>query len=377
LLTWLDQEEDTSTRHNIIKVLGRWRGELGAKEIGIALLERLNGSLARQDNAALYRALASLTVRQTELVEPVRTALLKDRISPVAVAALLRLEITAAKRAIVNQTRPGDRGLVYRSRYHKHVETIGADLFKYLIEISSSAMEGLRALLDAGTDDDDWDCSIEDHHDVLAVLIRMYIEHSPRLLKALIAHLQQAAEGEDWQSRRMALAAVLACAEIMPTTLRETAGDKLESLLIKCATDAESPSSRRFALTTLSYLGMVTPAIVPVLLAGCQDSGSVQQAALISASRFQSIQGDLLPELTWVLKSKSASSVYAAICLLETLGLSPASDSTGVREQILRVLAEAFRYGVPQREIHIAGKDKSKLEDKLYTALLRVAGWVE
>jgi hypothetical protein len=235
-----------------------------------------------------------------------------------------------------------------------------------------------NAFLEAGVDDDWWD---EKYHDLLVSTSQRLIVHIPHalaleLLRSLLERLRQALEAHDWPTRRMTLALVAACAETMPTTLRQAGEGKLELLLVRGTVDAESHNSRRFALTALSYLRTVTAAVVPALLAGCQDTETVQQAAIDAAGRFQRIEGDLLPALLPALTGESTSTAYAVAHLLGALGTSAAGTSAGLHERIITALVDALKDPRSKRAVTIAGQDKGTLENVLYDVLLQVAGWI-
>ena len=56
--------------------------------------------------------------------------------------------------------------------------------------------------------------------------------------------------------------------------------------------------------------------------------------------------------------------------------MSMMSESTTLREQIIEALVNALKDPSSQREIFISGESRGRLEDALYTALLKVAGWI-
>jgi hypothetical protein len=139
---------------------------------------------------------------------------------------------------------------------------------------------------------------------------------------------------------------------------------------------------RRFALTALSYLREVTPAVVPALLAGCQDVEIVQKDAIEAAQRFHIIKGDeraLLAELAQALTGESLSTAYAVAHVLGALGTSPVGATAGLREQIITHLVAALDHPNSQRTVILYGerefndKSKGKLEETLFEVLLKVA----
>ncbi len=233
-----------------------------------------------------------------------------------------------------------------------------------------------RILVFGGSDDDWWDDS-EGIHDMLVITALRYVEHSPdslvpELLRVLLDYLQRAIEHNYWPVRRILLAVVTACAEVMPTVLQQVAQGRLETLLVKCAADTESFTSRRFALTALSYLRTVTSNVASALIAGCQDIEEVQQYAIAAASHFQFIEGDLLPQFIPALTGESVSTAYAVAQLLGALSTSLAGEAADLHEQIIEVLVNALEDPSSQREVVISGQNKGKLEDILYEILLKV-----
>jgi hypothetical protein len=225
-------------------------------------------------------------------------------------------------------------------------------------------------------DDDVWEY---DYHSVLACAVlqqlQMQEDTNQVMMVSLIRRLQTAMAEQGWPFRRIALAAVATCAEAMPTAVQRAAqqvpGCDLEALLVKGAGDPGSHNSRRFAITALSHLRTVTPAIFPALLAGCQDVENVRQDTIAAAGRFQLIAGDLLPNLVPALTGESISTAYAVAQLLGALGASAAGEVAGLRDEIITALVDALEHEGSQREVAGGGK----LTDTLYAELLRVAGW--
>lgn len=365
LLIWLDQETDPTICRSMIDILGHWQEPEGCRMVGMKLLDRLTCSTSESENTAVYEALARLAICQPELVEPVRTALLRESPQPGATAALVRLSLAKTHNALGSMWFPA--AFLLEGRRKSAIR-----LLNRLSEIPHNPAACLAALLDAGIDNDPW---IEDYHGVLAIAARMHLEYFSNLLNSLLTRLQQTLEQENWPAHRMVLAAVAASMEVMPTALQQAGQGKLESLLIRGATTLGSFNSRRFALTALSYLRVVTPAVVPALLAGCQDVEVVQRDTIEAASRFQSIKGDLLSAVIPTLRGESIRTAYAMTQLLGALGTSAAGETAGLHRQIIEALVEALRHPNGQREVVIAGQDKGKLEDTLYIALLKVAEW--
>lgn len=366
LLSWLDQEIDPTVRYTVINVLGHWR-EQEAESVAGKILDKLKSSTSETDIAAMYMALARLSAHRKELIESVRTELLKGCPQPSATAALARLAVVELKSDIMRE-----QYFYVTPKQRKHIETVNIKLLSRLSEMLPEPAIRLAALLNAGIDDDLWN---DNYHKVLAIAIQMHLELFPDQMKFLLNQLEDSLDRKDWQTSRMALAAVTACMEVMPTALQNIDRGRLESLLVRGTNVVSSHNSRRFALTSLSYLRTVTTAIVPALLAGCQDVEDVQQDLIAAVSRFQSLEGDLLPTLVPVMVGESANTAYAVIQLLCALGTSAAGENARLHEQITEALVNTLKDPGNQREAVISGKSKGKLEDALYTALLKVAGW--
>ena len=261
-----------------------------------------------------------------------------------------------------------------RKRDQAIIDAICERIAKYI----PSFVKQFTALLEAGSDNYVWN---DRYHKFLVLAAQHFIKHAPdslvtELLRLLIERLERAVETNDWPVRRMALAVVAACAVVMPTTVQQAARGKLERLLVRGTVDAVSFTSRRFALTALSYLRTVTADVVPALLAGCQDIEIVQQDAIAAARRFRRIEGDLLPALLPALTGESASTAYAVAHLLGALGTSAAGTSAGLHERIIAALVEALKDPGSKCIVTIAGRDRGTLENVLYDVLLRVAGWI-
>jgi len=251
-----------------------------------------------------------------------------------------------------------------------------------LAELSSSVKDPFRclsALLDAGIDDDEWS---DYYHGILTDAVRIHIERHPTLLPALVSRLQLAMKEGSWPSRRMVLAAIAICMEVMPIAVQEasrqqTYRETLQDLLMKGTTDTESFSSRRFALTALSYLRTINEAIVSVLLTCCRGTEADQRMAITAARRFQAIQGDPLPVLAAALASESIITAYVVIQILTALGTSLVAKDNDLHAQIIRILVNELKDARSRRAMNIPEESKGYLEDAIYAALLRVAGWLE
>ncbi len=365
-LNWLAQELDPNTRAAVINVLGYWRDN--PEDVITTLLEHLHDKGEASDIGAAYQALARMAEHLPKITGTVHDVLEKDCQRPGAAAALARLYVAEAR----NEVEGKMRGFFNFVEDRKHQEAVSTCALKKLTACVPHPLPSLIALLDAGTDNDLWS---DEYHGVLATSARIHLEQFPDLLKALFAHLQRVLEEQEWPPRRIALAVVAACAEVMPIAIQRAFQGKLETLLVRGATDTRSFSSRRFALTALSYLRTVTPGVVPALLAGCRDTERVLRDAITSAGRFQSIEGDILSALIPLLTGESLSTAYAVAHLLGALGTSIAGEASGLRGQIVEALANALKDEKSEKEVLIAEERKGILKDALYSALLQVAGW--
>lgn len=350
LLLWLDEETEPKTRSAIIKVLGYMQDPWG--DIRYALLNQLQHPKSISDLPALFMALACLATSNPTLSKVIWETLYSAQSQPEASAALIRLSlmkdsILGRKQAISNLLDLLDRALVDPSLC-------------------------LNKLLEAGTDDNVWD---DQYHGILASIVRIHLERHNTLLPELLVKLQRSIIDCEWPSRRIILAAVAACIEVMPTAVQRACPTDLEALLVKGAIDAESSTSRRIALNALSYLRSITPAVVPALLSGCQDSRGVQRDAIVAASRFHRVSGYLEPSLIKALTGKSVSTAYTVAQLLGALGTTLANEEINLRMQITEALINALKDPRSQREVMVSDKSKGKLEDALYTSLLQVTGW--
>jgi hypothetical protein len=300
----------------------------------------------------LTNALARLATGHREMLEAVKQAFQDERFQSPLAPAIVRLTVA--------EVRPENES------YSMQQHTATAALVQaHLALLLPNATACLTSILEAGTDDDMWN---DNYHGVLAIAVQKHLEQHPELIPTLLARLEQALELQDWPSRRIMLAAVAAYIEEHPA--------KLEAMLVRGTTDAGSFNSRRHALTALSYLRTVTPAIVPALLAGCQDIDIVQRDAFAAAGRFQEVEGDVLSELEPWLTGESTKTAYAVTQVLSSLGTSTAGAVAGRREQIVTMLVKALQHPQCRREVVIGGTNKGTLEDALYTAVLKVSDWV-
>jgi hypothetical protein len=369
LFKWLENEEDPHMRGGIIEILGYWPEDTDS--VGLKLLAWINNPLKRSDLPAVYKAVACLAVRRPRIAQKIRQKLRASCSDADAAAALIRLSIARSKGVPQSEKEKE----LDKSKKEQELDNV----LKTIARASSDPYHALKALLEAGIDDDIWD---DEYHGLLVNEMREHLEvqinQSPdqSLLADLLTRLEQALRNRDWPSRRFLLAVVAACTEIMPMAVQQAYDGDLEKLLVRATTDAESFNSRRFALTALSYLRTVTSEVVPALLVGCYDTEVVQNEIIDAVSHFQSIEGDPLPALIEEMSGESVSRAYMITHLLGALGSSAAAEIPGLRDQIIEAVVDALKNRTARREVRISGENKGTLEDALYTTLLRVAGWM-
>ncbi|MBO9339311.1 MAG: hypothetical protein J7464_11450, partial [Chloroflexus sp.] len=250
-------------------------------------------------------------------------------------------------------------------------------LLAALAQRQSDPERQLRALLAAGTDDDLWD---DFYHGRIALAIRELLAQHEEVWSLLLDDLRAALDDGDWQRHRIALAGLARSAEAMPARFNRSAAD-LEPLLLRASADAGSFNARRFAITALSYLRVITPEVLTTLLRLVGDTEEVQDDALAAAGRFNRLHPSLsqaLPSaLVAALTDPSALRARAAVRLLEALGTSPAASSApGLRRQIVTALAAALQDPNSRRYVWVSAKTSDgTLDQDLWQALLRVAGF--
>ncbi|MFZ2361886.1 MAG: hypothetical protein WA040_21295 [Anaerolineae bacterium] len=235
----------------------------------------------------------------------------------------------------------------------------------------------LRALIAAGVDDDVWS---EEHHARITTTIRLLLGQHASLWPLLVEELRSGLQTCDWTRHRIVLAALASCAEAMPTQFNKSAAN-LERLILRASHDEGSHNSRRFAITALSYLRLITPEVLAALLRLAGDTEEVQQDALAAAARFNRLDpflGQVLPaELTAALTGPSVLRARTAARLLQALGTSQAAQATpGLRYQIVQALAAALQDPGCRRPVWVSvDETDGTLDQDLYQALLRVAGF--
>jgi hypothetical protein len=286
-----------------------------------------------------------------------------------AAAALPEADAALVRRLVNRQPKP--------SLYNERDQFDPAALLEALAQRQLDPERQLRALLAAGTDDDVWD---DFYHGRIALAIRELLAQHEELWSLLLDDLRAALDDGDWQRHRIALAGLARSAEAMPARFNRSAAD-LEPLLLRATRDLNSFSARRFAITALSYLRVITPEVLTALLRLVGDTKKVQDDALAAAGRFNRLHpslGQALPhELVAALTDPSALRARAAVRLLEALGTSPAASSApGLRRQIVAALAAALQDPNSRRYVWVSAKTSDgTLDQDLWQALLRVAGF--
>ena len=217
----------------------------------------------------IYEALGHLAARQPAIREQVVPVLRSALPAHDGLAATMRLIVAG----VVYDLEQNEEGFPI----HLHTRDLSENIVVFIMKSALDLEHSFSALLDAGEDDDVWD----GYHSILVLtargLIEQATEQASHLLRVLINRLRQALDTGVWMARRVALATVAACAEVMPTALQQAAQGSLEALLVKGVVDMENCDSRRFAFIALSYLRTVTPAVVSALLIGSQDIPRIAQ----------------------------------------------------------------------------------------------------
>lgn len=253
-----------------------------------------------------------------------------------------------------------------------------AELQKWLPD----SQQLLQALLPAGSDDDLWG----DYHQKIVNWVCQLVQGHETLLPQLLQALQEALAGSEWPPKQMALAAVAACAAAMPDALNLAwPRPHLESLLIGGTKDAGSHNSRRFGLTALSHLHLVSPAVIQALLSAAQDVDIVQQDAIAAIGRFRHLSSHFADEsalepLAAALASPSQATAYLAVHLLAALGSSPAAlEIPGLSQRIARLLAATSRQPNANQPVYLLGKwrpeEKESLLQVALAGLRQLMGW--
>lgn len=255
-----------------------------------------------------------------------------------------------------------------------------ASLLAQLTERGLTAADQLLALVRAGTNDEVWNT----YHEAVATCIYQLLQQRSDLLRQLLDELETALTEKHWIHHRIVLAALALCAASMPALFNMSRAD-VEQLLLRASTNAGSFNSRRFAITTLSYLRVITSAVLEALLRLVDDTSVVQEDVIAAAQRFNrldaSLSESLPPALVQALHGPSSARAYVAIKLLEALGTSAAAEITpGIRRQIVAALADALHDEWSHGSVWLYKNgqivEEGTIDQHLYTALLRVAGLV-
>jgi hypothetical protein len=318
-------------RRAALRASGHWRKE---PDVLLAAL-RQSAPADEAERAVWYTALARLAARADgEAAEDAAAFLQAAFPEAAAQAAWVRLRVMRSLPA-----EKADEGLL-------------AALFQALPD----GERLLTTLLQAGTDDDGWG----QYHKAIVALLREATPGEAGGLALLLDKLEEALAGPDWEPRRMALAAVAACAADMPDALnlvRER--ESLAQLLIDGTKDAGSHNSRRFGITALSHLRMASPPVVHTLLAACRDVAVVQADAVAAAGRFRHLSAEFAREealrpLAEALVGESGAAAYVAAQLLAALGRSPAAQGVpGLRPRIVTLLRDALAHPRSQEPVYL------------------------
>lgn len=358
LLAWLQgavgQESDTKTVAALLDLLGAW------PEGKTAVGERLLAATALYGQEAYPMALVKQATRVKALRPPVLAWLAERGEAERVQAAWVRLQLAMAP--------------------DKEKEQVLLAAVQQWLPDPATA---LAAVLAAGIDEDVW---ADEYHGVLVGCGRRLIEMqevagAERLLEVVLGRYEAALmEEEAWSKRRMALALVAACLRAMPDAVRAAWArigslDSLEKVLVKGSVDEESFSSRRFALTGLSYLPQVSRAVVPVLVDGLLDNVSkTQQAAMEATERFQRIEAGLVDDLAPYLTGESIQVARGVAQMLGRLGTMAAAEDATLRERMTLALVEGLVYLEDKEVVEEHAEKISELEDVVYQALLKVRG---
>jgi hypothetical protein len=246
-------------------------------------------------------------------------------------------------------------------------------------DICPEPEEQLMSLIYAGSDDSEWTI----YHEYVAKTISILLQQHDSLFSALLVELRLAITESNWLRYRIVLAALARSAEVMPAQYNRFAVD-LESLLLQFTIDVTSYDVRRFAITALSHLRVISPMVLTRLLTLAGDNGTVQQDVITAAGRFNRLHpsmGQSIPsELVAAIYGRSSARACAAVKLLEAVGTSHAADvRPGFRQQIVEVLTEALNNVASRRTIWLYESEKIAdagiFRDHLYAALLRVSGF--
>ena len=302
-----------------------------------------------------------------------------------ALGALARLApgLTKAEQARVDQllsTAPASQeadAALARRLVNGQAKSDEQALVNKLAAVRSDPTAQMQALLAAGADDDVWD---DHYHGRIAVGLRLLLMQHEALWPLLVEALRSALAAGSWQRHRIALAGLARAAEAMPQQFNRSAAD-LAPLLLQASRNVNSFSSRSFAITSLSYLRVITSEVLTALLRLTGDTEIVQKDALAAAARFNRLDpslGEALPaELTAALTGPSALRARTAVRLLQALGTSHAAQATpGLRRQIVLALAAALQDPGSRRPVWVSvDETDGTLDQDLYQALLRVAGF--
>jgi hypothetical protein len=134
---------------------------------------------------------------------------------------------------------------------------------------------------------------------------------------------------------------------------------RLEALLLEGMQDFGNHHSRRFAITALSHLCILTPAILTALLEAVCDEPEVQQDAIAAAGRFYYLSPDFQRDETFALftaalSGESLAVAYVAAKLLGVLGsLAVSMGDYALSRRIAGLLGEALHHPNAQKIVYL------------------------
>lgn len=352
LWNWLMRENDFEIRKMILRALGAVPAALGST-VSERLLSTASAFNSNGDAPAEWlRALSALAVREPTHRTQVEQELKKRLPSPEAIAGCFRLAIARYSPRVVTLDHLQQDGLL-------------------------TPTQVLRGLLGAGNRDDTWDESLGALTRLTHELVRLHADLIlPQLaseFRSSMRALNEADSEGSWPRTRIALSVVTACTEDMPAALQRAFGDpsELQALLVTAATNARSVDMRRFAISAMGNLRVLTTVMAPVLFLGFLDVEAVAQAALHAAKQFSLMESDLLPELLSLLARKSPKTVIGVARLMGSLA---ANDASGrLRSRIIEALGEATRHPAWQGSDN-DGKPVSVMQE-LFEAILHASGF--
>lgn len=231
------------------------------------------------------------------------------------------------------------------------------------VGVNLTGKQLLSFLLEAGSNDEMWG----NIHEKICQFVHLLVDSEEGLLQQLVEALGTALAQDNWEATRLAVACVAECATTLPDALNQLErrmGVPVEEYLIHASQQTGSHNSRRYALTALSYLRELTPAVLTALLRSAYDVPQVQQDAVQAVARFRSLsphfdQAEALAQFRAALHSESAAEAYLACQLLGALGRSPALVSAPtLRQHLASLLSEAYQTSPIEEIVYLLEGDK-------------------